>query len=120
MGRFSKTWMSLNGFQCSFLFLYAGALAGTFALIIQLGAAYTARFVQYDRFNVRGEEGEQPFHAYAIGNLADGKSGRSALALAFDHVSAEGLDPFLVSFDDLIIYGNIITGFKLGKFFFAC
>jgi hypothetical protein len=41
-------------------------------------------------------------------------------SLAFDHIATEALDTLFTTFNDLIINGNVVTGFKLRKLFFTC
>ena len=43
-----------------------------------------------------------------------------AISLAFDHVPLEALDTLLVTFNDLIVHGNIVTSFELGELPFCC
>src|ERR1700722_13401973 len=40
-------------------------------------------------------------------------------SLTLDHITLETLDTLLVSFDDLIVDRDIITGFELGKLDFS-
>ena len=66
-------------------------------------------FIQHNGINIRREKWEHPFNAYSVRDLANRKAGRSPVSLLLDHVTLEGLDPFLVSFYDLIIHSDIIT-----------
>ena len=97
-------------------FLNTSAFTAPFALEIQLGAADAANFMKFDGFDIGGEQGKGPFHAYAVGYLPNGEGSRMACTLALDHVAFESLDTLFVPFQDLIIDGDIITGFKLRKF----
>jgi hypothetical protein len=38
-------------------------------------------------------------------------------SLFFDYIAFERLDPFFISFDDLVVNGNIVAGFESGKIF---
>src|SRR5690606_19239859 len=80
---------------------------------------YITALVQNDRFNVGGEEGEYPFNAYSIRDLANSKAGCSTLALLLDHISFERLDTFLVSFYNLVVHGDIVTCPELRELFFT-
>lgn len=102
----------------SFLFLNAGRFAAAFALIVKLGTTYAAGFVYHHGLNVGREKREQPLHAYAVRNFSNGERSGSALALGLNHVAAERLDALLVSFNDFIVNGDVVTGFKPGKSFF--
>jgi hypothetical protein len=101
------------------LFLDTGALTATLALEVQFSPANTADLIHFDRLDIWGEQGEGPFHAYAIGDLTHGESGCLPRTLALDHITFETLDTLLVSFDDLIVDGDIITGFELRKLSFS-
>lgn len=106
-------------FCCHSFFLDTGALAAALALEVEFGAANAAHFVQIEGLDVGGEEGEGSFYAYAVGYFTNGEGGSLALALAFDHVSFKALDTLFVAFDDLIVDGDIVTGFEFRKFFFS-
>lgn len=110
-------------FSCSFghhsLFTDPGALTAAAALVEQFRAANMTGLIQYDRINIGRIKRKNPFHTHAIGDLANGKTGRLAVTLLLDHISFKGLDPFLVTLYDLVIHCDIITGLKSGKFFFT-
>ena len=120
LGRTGSIMLFLALFGCNSLFLDTGALAAPAALEVKFGATYAAYFVQIDGFDIGGEQGEGPFHAYSVGDLPYGEGGGMASALAFDHISLEALDTLLVAFNDLIIDSDIITGFELRKLSFSC
>ena len=42
-----------------------------------------------------------------------------AASLALDHIPFERLDPFLVSFYDLVVNSDIVTRFEFGEFLLA-
>lgn len=91
------------------LLLDAGALAAAVALEIQFGPAYPADFVQLHRLDIGREQREGPFHTHAIGDLPNREGGGMSLTLPLDHFTFETLDTLLVSFDDLIIDGDVVT-----------
>jgi hypothetical protein len=101
------------------LFLDTGTLTAPLTLKIQFGAPYPADLVQFDRLDIRGEKREGPFYAYAVGNLPYGKGGGMPFTLTLEDVSFEALDTLLVAFNDLIVDGDIITGFELRKLSFS-
>ena len=103
----------------SFLFLDAGTLTAALTLVVKLGTTYAAGFVHYDRVNVGRVKRERTLNTHTIRDLANREGGCCALALFFDHVTAERLDPFFGTFDDFIVDGNVVTGFELGEIFFA-
>ena len=112
--------VSLFGLFGSLSFLLdTGTLTASFTLEVDLGAAYPASLIQVDGFDIRREQGESPFHTHAIGDLTYGKSGRLPLTLTLDHIALETLDTLLVSFHNLIVHRNIITGFELRKLSFS-
>lgn len=43
-----------------------------------------------------------------------------AYALAFDHITLETLDPFLIAFQDLIVNGDVVTCFEFRELFLSC
>ena len=96
-------------------FLDTGALAAAGTLEEQLGAANPANLVQLERLDVGREQGEGPLYTYTVGDLPYSKGGCLARTLTFDHITFETLDTLLVSFDDLIIDGDVVTGFELRK-----
>ena len=102
----------------SFL-LDTGALTAPLTLEIDLGTTYPTSLIQVDGFDIGGKQRERPFHTYAIGNLTHGKSGGLPLTLTLDYITLETLDTLLVSFHDLIVHRNIITGFELRKLSFS-
>lgn len=112
-----KVFLALFG--CNSLFLDTGALTAPAALEVQFGTAYAAYFMELNGFDIGREQGEGPFHAYSVGDLPYGEGGGVASTLAFDHISLEALDTLLVAFNDLIVDGDIITGFELRKLSFS-
>jgi hypothetical protein len=101
------------------LFLDTGTLTAPLTLEIQLGATHSADLVHFDGLDIRGEKGESPFYTYAIGDLPYGKGRSMPFALALEDVAFKALDTLLVAFNDLIVDGDIITGFELRKLFFS-
>ena len=108
-----------NSLDSLAFFLDTRALTAARTLEEQLGAANPANFVHFERLDVGREQGEGPLYTYAVGDLTHGKSGRVPRTLTFDHITFETLDTLLVSFDDLIIDGDIVTGFELRKVSFS-
>ena len=76
--------------------------------------------MQLDGFDIRREQRESPFHAHSIGYLANGEGSGMSISLSFDDISLETLDTLFITFLDLIIDSDIITGFELRKFYFSC
>ena len=107
-------------FYCLAFFTDPCTLTAAATLVEQFRTADMTGFVQNDRFNIGREKREDPFHTHAIRDLTDSKAGGCAAALLLDHIAFERLDPFLVTFNDLIVHGNIITSFELGKLPFCC
>ena len=68
---------------------------------------------------------QQPDDADLLGDqrlevgVDDVQLGDPTLALALDNVAAEALDTLFVTFNDLIVNGNIVTGFKSREFSFG-
>src|ERR1700704_6950435 len=52
----------------------AGRLAAQIAQVIQLGAAHLAATHHFDRVDHRRHHREYAFHAFAVGNLANGEA----------------------------------------------
>ena len=106
-------------FCCHSLFLDTRALTAAGTLEVQLCPANPANLVQLNRLDIGGEQGKGPFDTYAVGYFPHSKGGRIAGSLTLDHVAFEALDTLLVSFDDLIVDGDIVTGLELRKFSFS-
>lgn len=93
------------------------AFAASAAEEIQLGTANFTGFIEYDRLDIGRIDREGPFYSNGIGNLAHGKGCSSTLTLAFDHIALKALDTFLVTFNDLVVNGNIVPCFEFGNIF---
>lgn len=119
MGRLYKRKLCLFGFHRLTLFFDTGALTAALTLVVQLGTANTTYLMQEDGLDIGREEGEQTLHTYAIGNFPYGESGGSTYTLYFNHVAFEGLDTLLVTFNDFIVNGDVVTGFEFGVFLFT-
>lgn len=121
MGRLYKRKLCLFGFSFHrlTLFLDTGAFTATLTLVVQLSATNTTYLMQQDGLDVGREEGEQTLHTYAIGNFTYGEGGSSTIALYFNYIAFEGLDTLLVTFNDFIVNGDIVTGFEFGVFLFT-
>jgi len=101
------------------LLLDTGALTAALTLKIQLGAAYAANLVQLHRFDIWGEQGECPFHTYTVRDLPHSEGGCLAFALTFDHLTLEALYTLLVTFDDLVVHRDVVTGLEVRKLSFS-
>src|SRR5260221_1886538 len=83
------------------LFDDAGRLAAQIAQVIQLGATHLAATHHGDRVDHRRHHREYAFHAFAVGNLADGKTLIEPAAGTADADAFIGLDAGAVAFDHL-------------------
>lgn len=93
-------------------FLDTCALPAAFPLVKQLRAANLTRLVNEDGFNIRGKNREEAFYTNSVGNLPDGERGSETATLALDNVAFKALDTFFITFDDFIVNGNVVPGFK--------
>lgn len=119
MGRLYKRKLCLFGFHRLTLFLDTCALTATLTLVVQLGTANTTYLMQEDGLDIGREEGEQTLHTYAIGDFTYSESGSSTYTLYFNYIAFEGLDTLLVTFNDFIVNGDVVTGFEFGVFLFT-
>ena len=55
---------------------------------------------------------EYTLHTYTVRDLTNGERGGGTIALRLDHIALERLDTLLGSFNDLVVDGNVITGFE--------
>src|SRR5690606_22032675 len=105
------------------------ALAGAAAQVIELRPADDAAADQRDAVDVRGIEREDPLHAFAERNLADGEVAAHAAvrpgnahafeilhtsALAFDHANADTHGVAGAEIGDILAFGKLADrfGFK--------
>ena len=97
------------------LFADAGLLTGKVAEVEDAGTADFTDLVDSDAVDSGRLEGENPFHADSIGNLAygEGTGKRSGAAYLDDH-TAEILQTEFITFLDLAGYGNGVTGLEFG------
>ena len=96
--------------------LDASLLTGKVAEVVDAGAADFTDLVDLDAVDEGGLEGEDPLDADATGNLADGERlGERVGAFDLDHDASELLEPFLVSFFDLVGHGDGVTCLELGE-----
>src|SRR3954452_15555755 len=79
----------------------AARLAAQIAQVIQLGAAHLAATHHLDRVDHRRHHGEYAFHAFAIGNLANGEALIQPAAGTADTDASIGLNARAVAFDHL-------------------
>ena len=99
------------------LFLDTGALTAAATQVVKFCTANTASLVDLDRVDVGRKQREYTLNAYTVRNFPYGKRLGKSTSLTFDYITLEGLDTLLATFNDLIINGYVVTGFKLRKFF---
>jgi len=107
-------------FCCHSLFLDTSALTAAGTLEVQFCTTYAAYLVQLDGLDIGGKQGESPFYAHAIGDLPYGEGSRVACTLTFDNISLEALDTLLITFNNFIVDGDVVTGFELRELSFSC
>ena len=99
-----------------FLLLDASLRSGEVAEVVDAGAADLTDLVDLDAVDEGGLDGENPLDSDATGNLADGERlGEGIGALDLDHDASELLEPFLVSFFNLVGHGDGVTCLELGE-----
>ena len=98
--------------QLEAFFLDTCALTAAFALVEELGATNLTGLVDLDGFDVRGIKREEAFYTYSIGDLPDGERSSETRTLTFDDVAFKALDTFFITFNDFIVNGNVVPGFK--------
>src|SRR6185312_10394380 len=76
--------------------------------------------MQNDTIDVRRVKREYPFNTYSVRNLSYSKGGSSSSTLDLQYITFEGLDTFLVTFNNFIVYSDVVTGFKLRVCFVTC
>lgn len=69
--------------------------------------------MEYNAVDVRREQRKYAFNANTIGDFPYGERCRKTSTLDLQYVTFKGLDPLFATFYDLIVYGNVVTGFKL-------
>ena len=62
-----------------------------------------------------GVQGEDTFHAHAVGDLANGHGSAHGAAVHTDHVALEHLDTFLFTFDDTEVHFHGVAGLESGN-----
>lgn len=98
-------------------FLNPCAFTTSAAEEIQFRPANFTSFIQHDGFDIGRIHREGSFHTNGIRNLTYGKGSCSTLTLTFDHIALKTLDTFLITFNDLVVNGNIVPCFEFGNFF---
>src|SRR3990167_7157963 len=93
----------------------SGSLAAQPAKVIELRTAHTALAQDLDRVDQRTVERKHAFHAFAIGNLADGKVLVDATAGAGDADAFIGLNALARAFDHLHIDLQRVAGREVGE-----
>ena len=76
-------------------------LTATIAQVVELGATHLAALQHFDAVDVGRQHGEHAFHAFAVGNLADGEALVEPGAGAGDDDAFIGLEAFLLAFANL-------------------
>lgn len=98
------------------LFFDAGGFAGLAPQVEQPGPANDALANPVDLLDARRSDGENSFHAHAVGHLAHGKGFAGTVGIAaLDDGTLELLDTLFVAFADFYVYVNRITGFEVGE-----
>lgn len=60
-------------------------------------------------------QGEDTFHAHAVGDLTNGHGSAHGAAVHTDHVALEHLDTFLFTFDDTEVHFHGVAGLESGN-----
>ena len=98
-------------------FLDTGFLTGEITQVEDTGTTHGTTLVDVDLLDEGAADGEDTFHANAVGNLADSKGLSSSSTTALYHNALEVLDTFFVSFTDFIVNSDGIASFELGESF---
>ena len=104
-----NTHNGLVGCAAGSLLLDASLLTGESAQIVQLGATYLTTLVHLDAVDVGRLDGEDTLYTNGTGHLANGETLLFALATDFDNDTTIELDTLLVTFHNLVGYGNGVT-----------
>jgi hypothetical protein len=96
-------------------FLDPCAFSASCSEVEQFSLTHLTGFVQNDRVDIWRGYRESSFYTNTIRNLSNGESSSGTLALAFDYIAFEALDPFFASFNDLIVDSYIVTSLELWK-----
>ena len=59
--------------------------------------------------DIRGIERKYTFNTYSVGEFSYSESFSSAFASHLDHITTEGLNTFLISFNNFIAYNDIVA-----------
>src|SRR5262249_58127708 len=95
------------------LFLDAGRLPFPLTEVVELGAADLAAAHHVHLADDRGVHREDPLHADAVGDLADGEGPAGASALHRDHHPLEDLDAVLLPLLDLDVHLHRVADTEL-------
>lgn len=103
------------GRQIALRLLDAGLLAGEVAEVEDACATYFSDLVEFNLFNRRRLEGENPLYSYSVGDLADGEGLHAGGCSAnLYHYAAEALEPVLVTLLDLVGDRDCVSCLELG------
>src|SRR5665213_1755820 len=91
----------------------AGRLAAQIAQVIQLGATHLAAAHHLDRVDHRRHHREDALDAFAVGNLANGKTLVEAAAAAADADAFIGLHAGAIAFDHLDVDDQGVAGSEI-------
>jgi hypothetical protein len=69
--------------------------------------------VEHDAFNIGAIERKETLYTHAIADFTHGKRGGSSVALALNNIALKALDTLFVAFNNLIVNGDVVTGFEL-------
>ncbi len=108
--------LQLLGNRIVFSFLDAGLLTYQIAEVIQAGATYFTALEHLNVFDIGRCKREDTLYTDAVADFANGEGFTGAFAFDLNDITAEHLNTGLIAFDDLIAYGNVVTGAEFGKF----
>lgn len=97
----------------------AGFLSCKVAQIIEFRTTHLAEFVDSDRLDERRLDGENPLHAYTVGDLAYCEALLVLVAVDADHYAAILLDTLLVTLFDTVSDRHGVAGSELIELLFG-
>jgi hypothetical protein len=74
-------------------------------------------FINFNRINIGRIERKNSFNTHTVRYFTYSEGCSMSCSLFLNYITFERLDSFFVTFNNFIINGNIITGFKSRKFF---
>jgi hypothetical protein len=93
------------------------ALTAPAAQEVKFSAAYLTGLVQNDRFDIRRVHRESSFNSHSVRYFTHCECCSSSLALALDHIAFKALDTLLITFNDLVVDGNIVACLEFWRLF---